>query len=482
LIAANLYDVIFLDVQMPGMDGFELCSKIHEGGLNQKTPVVFVTCQSDFEARAKSTLAGGHDLMGKPFLTFEITVKALTLVLRGRLERRADKPVVNTAPVVVKTEVPVKIEVTAKAEATVAAAPVAVVPAPQPEKLVKPSRRKRKSKSETKREQLERKRRPKTKISVAQATSASAAMSQTPSAAPAAVAPTPRVHASPVTDYMRKQLSELTSVTPSAAERQERLAQLCLGIHSLTSDADRQKLTPAFRISTTLQSLLKKMVADPKRASASTLHTAGEALALLDDLRKATRKPDLAVPPVHIMIVDDDPMARRAITGAIQLSFGKPDSVESGEAALAIATEKEFDLIFLDVRMPGMDGFEACRRIHETKTNRQTPVVFVTSHSETELSRPSSHGGCGFIPKPAYAIEVTLAALTFTLRNRLERMPKPDSNGTAPVDGQKPGATESPVASAPQLSPSTATPVDPRSLTDTKESKRAEPKTAELVC
>ena len=92
LCAQHLYDVIFLDVQMPGMDGFELCTKIHETGQNRRTPIVFVTCQSDFESRAKSTLVGGHDLMGKPFLTFEITVKALTLVLRGRLESSADKP------------------------------------------------------------------------------------------------------------------------------------------------------------------------------------------------------------------------------------------------------------------------------------------------------------------------------------------------------------------------------------------------------
>ena len=82
------YDVIFLDVQMPGMDGFELCAKIHETAPNRTTPVVFVTCQSDFDARAQSILSGGSDLIGKPFLTFEITVKALTLALRGRLHCR----------------------------------------------------------------------------------------------------------------------------------------------------------------------------------------------------------------------------------------------------------------------------------------------------------------------------------------------------------------------------------------------------------
>ena len=90
------YDVIFLDVQLPGLDGFEVCTKIHDTAFNRTTPVVFVTGQSDFDARAKSTLSGGNDLMGKPFLTFEITVKALTLALQGRLHGRVQKTLTET--------------------------------------------------------------------------------------------------------------------------------------------------------------------------------------------------------------------------------------------------------------------------------------------------------------------------------------------------------------------------------------------------
>jgi CheY-like chemotaxis protein len=90
LVSHIRYDAIFLDVQMPGMDGFETCTKIRGTELNRATPVVFVTSQSDFDARAKSTLSGGMDLIGKPFLTFEITVKALTLAFRGRLNRPDD--------------------------------------------------------------------------------------------------------------------------------------------------------------------------------------------------------------------------------------------------------------------------------------------------------------------------------------------------------------------------------------------------------
>src|SRR5205823_5577921 len=56
--------------------------------LNRMTPVVFVTSHSDYNSRARSSMTGGQSLIGKPFLAFELTVKALTLVLRGRMEAR----------------------------------------------------------------------------------------------------------------------------------------------------------------------------------------------------------------------------------------------------------------------------------------------------------------------------------------------------------------------------------------------------------
>ena len=94
-------------------------------------------------------------------------------------------------------------------------------------------------------------------------------------------------------------------------------------------------------------------------------------------------KADLAInPPIQMLVVDDDLIARRALAVALQTAFKKPESVETGEEAVALAVEKSFDVIFLDVQMPGMDGFEACSKIRETVSNRLTPVVFVTGHAD----------------------------------------------------------------------------------------------------
>ena len=80
------FAVILLDVNMPGMDGFQLCDKLRNETPNKTTPVIFVTGSADFQARAQSTLRGASDIIAKPFMFIELTVKALTFSLRHRIE------------------------------------------------------------------------------------------------------------------------------------------------------------------------------------------------------------------------------------------------------------------------------------------------------------------------------------------------------------------------------------------------------------
>jgi len=176
-------------------------------------------------------------------------------------------------------------------------------------------------------------------------------------------------------------------------------------------------MTPA------LEGLVKKLLKNPEHCTSSTLLTVSTALDLLNDLCITKVAADLAADAsIRMLVVDDDPVARRAITCALQMAFEKPESVDCGEAALAAATERPFDLIFLDVQMPGMDGFTVCSRIHETVQNRTTPVVFVTGHSDLKArTQATLSGGGDLIAKPFLTAEVTVKALTFALRGRLQK-------------------------------------------------------------
>jgi CheY-like chemotaxis protein len=86
LLTDTHFDLVFLDVDMPGMTGFELCTKLRALPQYKKIPVVFVTALSDFDSRTSSMMAGGNDFIAKPFLFIELTVKALIHVLRAKLQ------------------------------------------------------------------------------------------------------------------------------------------------------------------------------------------------------------------------------------------------------------------------------------------------------------------------------------------------------------------------------------------------------------
>ena len=86
------FDLVLLDIEMPGIDGFELCRRLRLLPGHQKTPVIYVTSHDDFESRAKSVLSGGDDLISKPIFPIELAVKAVSHLLKRELARQTASP------------------------------------------------------------------------------------------------------------------------------------------------------------------------------------------------------------------------------------------------------------------------------------------------------------------------------------------------------------------------------------------------------
>jgi CheY-like chemotaxis protein len=93
LLARTHFDLFLLDIEMPHLNGYDLCRKIRCLPGYEKTPVIYITAHGDFESRAKSILAGGNDLIAKPILPIELAVKAVTHLMRSRLAARAPESV-----------------------------------------------------------------------------------------------------------------------------------------------------------------------------------------------------------------------------------------------------------------------------------------------------------------------------------------------------------------------------------------------------
>lgn len=79
----SAYDLVLLDVDMPGMSGIAVCEQMRTMPNHKHTPVVFVTGLKDFRTRALSLLTSGNDAITKPVQSLELTVKALTMLLRN---------------------------------------------------------------------------------------------------------------------------------------------------------------------------------------------------------------------------------------------------------------------------------------------------------------------------------------------------------------------------------------------------------------
>jgi CheY-like chemotaxis protein len=84
-VQASRYDVILLDIRLPEMTGFDVCSHVRNSPGHDSVPILFLTGMTTFQNRAQSTLSGGNDFIGKPFHPTEIALKALLWINQGRL-------------------------------------------------------------------------------------------------------------------------------------------------------------------------------------------------------------------------------------------------------------------------------------------------------------------------------------------------------------------------------------------------------------
>ncbi len=226
----------------------------------------------------------------------------------------------------------------------------------------------------------------------------------------------------------RSLLQEITRATAELV-RQTIAIELSGQVQLLKEDASHPDLVPIWQVTSSLEGLLKQLAEKPATVNPSTLRTIAGSIDLLDRLCAAGSNADLLkTPPVRFLAVDDDPVSRHTISFALKRALNAPDLAENGAAGLALAGENPYDVIFLDVQMPGMDGFELCKKIRSSQINQATPVVFVTCQSDFNSRAQSSlAGGCDLIGKPFLTFEITAKALLLALGNRLNKLKPSDA-------------------------------------------------------
>jgi two-component system cell cycle response regulator len=124
-----------------------------------------------------------------------------------------------------------------------------------------------------------------------------------------------------------------------------------------------------------------------------------------------------------ILIVDDEPSARKTLQGILFREGYDLIFAGSGAEGLAKAAELTPDLILLDVMMPGMDGFEVCRRLRADPLLAEVPIVMVTALDDRDSRLHGINiGADDFVSKPFDVAELRVRVRTITRLNRYRRL------------------------------------------------------------
>ncbi|MGA2327780.1 MAG: sigma-54 dependent transcriptional regulator [Bryobacteraceae bacterium] len=125
--------------------------------------------------------------------------------------------------------------------------------------------------------------------------------------------------------------------------------------------------------------------------------------------------------PVRVLVVDDEPGIRQSLCGVLEDEGYRASAVESGEACLDELAHESFDLVLLDVWLPGIDGLETLARIQEIPFADRPLVVMISGHGTIETAvRSTKLGAFDFLEKPLTIPKVSIVVKNAAEHRRLE--------------------------------------------------------------
>ena len=222
---------------------------------------------------------------------------------------------------------------------------------------------------------------------------------------------------------LRGLLQVLLRTQGDAQAQAAQLLELYTRVHSLTANSAIAGFTKVARLAGALEAMLREFQAKPEGLNPSTKRTLTQAMDFLAILFTSAATHESGKPlDEQILVVDDEIISRRVIGHSLEKAGLKSTAVSHPDEALKLLQEQPYDLVFLDVEMPGMNGFELCKRLRAMPLHAKTPVIFVTALSGFESRAKSSlSGGDDFIGKPFSYIELAVKGLIYVLRESLEQ-------------------------------------------------------------
>ena len=113
---------------------------------------------------------------------------------------------------------------------------------------------------------------------------------------------------------------------------------------------------------------------------------------------------------MKILIVDDDPISLKLLGGILKKNgYHNINFSKNGEDALEIIEKDPHDLVLLDIFLPGIEGYEVCRRLKKDENTAHIPILMITGgavEADEAIEKSSSVGAMDFISKPIRSIDL----------------------------------------------------------------------------
>ncbi|HXJ57815.1 MAG TPA: response regulator [Verrucomicrobiae bacterium] len=210
--------------------------------------------------------------------------------------------------------------------------------------------------------------------------------------------------------------------TPDAAAREPLLMDLYCKIYALAGNSALIGFAQIAQMASLMEGLIKEMVEKQQTMNDASLRTVACCIDFIGELSRVSQPSSDKPQRATILIVDEDAVSRRAIADGLTQMQLNSEVAEAGDAAIALelAAKTGFNLIFLEVQMPEINGFDLCKKIKALPWNQSTPIIFVSRLADFKTRAKSTlSGGSDLIAKPFLLRELGLKAMMVLLRHRL---------------------------------------------------------------
>ncbi len=177
---------------------------------------------------------------------------------------------------------------------------------------------------------------------------------------------------------------------------------------------------PLSRLGHSIEALLHDFASRSEPPAPAHIHTLSQATDLIARLLDPRHlNASQALPHPRVLAVDHDADLLQFLTASLELAHLPTMTCADGHAVQALVEKNDFDLLLLDVSLPGLDGPTLCDRLRESDRHRKAPIIFLTgTNTLNNLAQASLSGANDFLPKPFNTAELTVKAETWIWKNR----------------------------------------------------------------